>query len=100
MFFSAFVGLRASVQGNSRLTLDSSLGTSGHTQQDLVSPLVPPVLNSEPLCGISAPLDLKILGLGPFRGLFCLNTPIKRRFVSTLMYVPVGVGVLLTERLL
>ena len=68
-------------RGNSRLTLVSSLGASGRMQQDLVSLLVPFVLDSEPLRGIGAPSDLRILDLGPFRGLFCLNTPISRRFV-------------------
>ena len=47
-----------------------------------MSPLVPPVLNSEPLHGIDAPSDLRILGFGPFWGLFCLNASRSRRSVS------------------
>ena len=33
-----------------------------------MSPLVPSVLDSEPLHGIGAPSDLRILGFGPFSG--------------------------------
>ena len=65
-----------------------------------MSRLVPPVLDSELLRGIGAPSDLRILGLGPFRGLFCLNTLISRHSVSAPMYASAGVGVLLTECLL
>ena len=68
MFFGAFTDLRTRAQGNSGLTLVSSLGASRHAQQDLVSPLVPPVLDSELLRGIGAPPDLRILGFGPFLG--------------------------------
>ena len=77
-----FASLRAHVHGYSGLTLDSSLGASGRAQRDLVSLLVPPVLDSKPLRGIGAPSDLRILGFGPFRGLFCLNAYRSRRSIS------------------
>ena len=82
MFLGTFADLRARTQGNSGLTLVSSLGASGRAQQDLVSLLVPPVLNSEPLRGIGAPSNLRILGFGPFQGLFCLNACRSRRSAS------------------
>ena len=43
---------------------------------------VPPVLDSEPLYGIGAPLDLRILSFGLFQGLLCLNAYRSRRSVS------------------